>query len=260
MPKFDLAEYENIHPNICIDGVVYFIPNQNCLWRANTLQDKEPDTLNWIENFNKKDIMIDIGANVGMYSLWAAVKHGIKVYAFEPESQNYAVLCKNIMINNAADKVIGYCLAISDESTGNENIYFDKLNLSSFAAGDSCHSFGSDIDYNLKPKSSAFRQGCLSVSLDYFVSTTGINHSDQNIHIKIDVDGIEHKVVKSALHTIQLSHVRSLLIELNTNLSEHNEIIDLMERLDFETTIHPNAIRKEGAFQGIGNHIFTRKQ
>ncbi len=28
MPKFDLAEYENIHPNICIDGVVYFIPNQ----------------------------------------------------------------------------------------------------------------------------------------------------------------------------------------------------------------------------------------
>ena len=259
MAKFDLEAYEKTQPNISIDGVVYFIPNQNCLWRANTLHDKEPDTLNWINNFSKNDILIDIGANVGMYSLRAAVKYGVKVYAFEPESQNYAILCKNIMINNAADKVIGYCIAISDGEHGDDGVYFDKLNLSSFAAGDSCHSFGSDVDYNLKPKVSVFHQGSISVSLDYFMQTSEIRDSDQNIHIKIDVDGIEHKVVAGALRTIQLSRVQSLLIELNTNLTEHNQIITLMKELKFEAKVHPDAIRKEGPFQGIGNHIFTRQ-
>ena len=259
MTDFDLATYENTQPNINIDGVIYFIPNQSCLWRANTLHDKEPDTLNWIANFDRNDILIDIGANVGMYSLRAAVKHGLKVYAFEPESQNYAVLCKNIMINDAADKILAYCMAVSDESCSSSNIYFDKLNLSSLTAGDSCHSFGNDIDFNLKPKKSLFRQGCMSISLDHFMEVSEIRHTDQNIHIKIDVDGIEHKVVASALHTIQLDRVQSLLIELNTNLGEHNKIIDLMEGLGFKMTIHPNAIRKEGPFQGIGNHIFIRK-
>ncbi len=260
MTDFDLATYENTQPNINIDGVIYFIPNQSCLWRANTLHDKEPDTLNWIANFDRNDILIDIGANVGMYSLRAAVKHGLKVYAFEPESQNYAVLCKNIMINDAADKILAYCMAVSDESfSSSSNIYFDKLNLSSLTAGGSCHSFGNDIDFNLKPKKSLFRQGCMSISLDHFMEVSEIRHTDQNIHIKIDVDGIEHKVVASALHTIQLDRVRSLLIELNTNLGEHNKIIDVMEGLDFKTTIHPDAIRKKGPFQGIGNHIFIRK-
>ena len=259
MTNFDLTTYENTQPNINIDGVTYYIPNHSCLWRANTLHDKEPDTLEWIANFDRHDILIDIGANVGMYSLRAAVKHGIKVYAFEPESQNYAVLCKNIMINNAADKILAYCVAISDDPDITNNANFDKLNLSSLNAGDSCHSFGDDIDFNLKPKKSTFRQGCVSISLDYFMETSEVRHSDQNIHIKIDVDGIEHKVVASAAHTIQSNRIQSLLIELNTNLDEHNKIIDLMEGLDFKTKIHPDAIRKEGPFKGIGNHIFTRK-
>ena len=91
------------------------------------------------------------------------------------------------------------------------------------------------------------------------MQTSEIRDSDQNIHIKIDVDGIEHKVVAGALRTIQLSRVQSLLIELNTNLTEHNQIITLMKELKFEAKVHPDAIRKEGPFQGIGNHIFTRQ-
>ena len=59
--------------------------------------------------------MFDVGANVGMYSIWAAATKGINVIAIEPESQNYAVLNKNILLNNLKDKVTALCFAMSDE-------------------------------------------------------------------------------------------------------------------------------------------------
>ena len=52
---------------------------------------------------------IDIGANVGMYSIWAAVTRDISVISIEPESQNYAVLNKTILLNNLKDKVTALC-------------------------------------------------------------------------------------------------------------------------------------------------------
>jgi hypothetical protein len=45
----------------------------------------------WIDGFKKDSIFIDIGANIGMFSLYAAKKNH-KVIAFEPESLNFACL------------------------------------------------------------------------------------------------------------------------------------------------------------------------
>ncbi len=258
MADFDLAEYEKINPLATLEGVHYVVPNQHCLWRVQSLHTKEPDTMEWIATFDKNDVLIDIGANVGMYTIWAAAKQGVRVYAFEPESQNYALLCRNIIANNLQDQVAAYCVAISDDVAGDGGVFFDKLNLSMFIVGGSCHSFGEEVDFNLNPRPSAFRQGCLCVSLDRFMKTTEAIGSDANIHIKIDVDGIEHKVIASAIKTIQGTGVKSVLIELNTHLDSHTEIIGLMETFGFQTTIHPAAIRTEGAFSGIGNHIFVR--
>ena len=58
---------------------------------------KEPGTLAWIDTcFKEGDVFYDVGANIGQYSLYAALRHkNIKVYSFEPESQNYAALNKN---------------------------------------------------------------------------------------------------------------------------------------------------------------------
>jgi FkbM family methyltransferase len=259
MSKFNLAEYEQMHPRVDLEGVTYFIPNQHCLWRVDSLRQKEPDTLEWITTFNKDDIFIDIGANVGMYTLWASVKYGITTYAFEPESQNYALLCKNIMVNQVQDKALAYCIAISDDTAENSNVLFDRLNLSQFTIGGSCHSFGDEVDFNLDARTSAFRQGSICISLDHFIKTSEIKDSNANLHIKIDVDGIEHKVISSAMNSIRNKRTKSVLIELNTKLKLHNKIIGLMEALGYTTTIHPDAIRKEGPFKGIGNHIFIRK-
>ncbi len=40
--------------------------------RIDTFEIKEPETLNWINSFKKGDTLLDIGANVGIYSLYAA--------------------------------------------------------------------------------------------------------------------------------------------------------------------------------------------
>ena len=72
--------------------------------RAKTFLTKEPDTIEWIEKFNEKDVFLDVGANIGIYSLYAAKKVS-KVWALEPESLNYAMLNLNILITNYHQKL-----------------------------------------------------------------------------------------------------------------------------------------------------------
>ncbi|MBO4708054.1 MAG: FkbM family methyltransferase [Elusimicrobiaceae bacterium] len=52
-------------------------------------------------NFKENDIVIDIGANIGLVSIYLAKKYPfLKIYSFEPFKENYACLIKNIEINN----------------------------------------------------------------------------------------------------------------------------------------------------------------
>ncbi len=72
------------------------------------------------------DIVVDLGANIGYFTLLAArlVGEKGKVYAFEPEPHNYSLLCKNIEINGY-DNVIATQKAVSDTS-GKVKFYLDR--------------------------------------------------------------------------------------------------------------------------------------
>lgn len=52
--------------------IQFFCPGTLPIYRAQTLLTKEPDTIEWIDTFQKDDVLWDIGANVGVYSLYAA--------------------------------------------------------------------------------------------------------------------------------------------------------------------------------------------
>ena len=76
--ELTIQQYEKIIPIASItdeDGRKYFyhVPTQFTLWRAQTLFSKEPETIKWINGFNAQDIFLDVGANVGMYTIYAAV-------------------------------------------------------------------------------------------------------------------------------------------------------------------------------------------
>ncbi len=73
--------------------------------------------------------VVNIGANIGYYTLIAANKVGPngKVYAFEPEPQNYKLLVKNIE-ENGYKNVVAIQAAVSDKR-GTRELFLDRLNL-----------------------------------------------------------------------------------------------------------------------------------
>lgn len=253
--QISLEQYEQINPVAEVvagenQKLLYCTPSNHTLWRVQTLFQKEPDTIAWLNSFEQGSVLYDIGANVGMYSIYAAAIRGARVYAFEPESQNYALLNKNIFVNKLAGQVSAYPLALSDTTA------LDQLHLSSFTIGGSCHNFGEQVDYDGKPFNPGFSQGCLAMPMDDLIERFSLTRPD---YIKIDVDGLEHLVVSGGKE-ILTNGVKSVLIEINTNREDHRETIGHMEKLGYhwdaaETDKH---IRKDGAFKGTGNHIFYR--
>ena len=75
------------HNNECI----FTIRNFGFLtkYRASTFSSKEPETIDWIDDFERSDNLLDIGANIGLYSLYAASK-GNNVRSLEPDALNFA--------------------------------------------------------------------------------------------------------------------------------------------------------------------------
>jgi len=250
-----LEDYERLHPNAAVEfggrRIVFNTPNRATAWRVDTLLTKEPDTIAWIAGFDEGDVLLDIGANVGMYTVLAAITRGAKVFAFEPESQNYALLNRNIHDNGLAGRVVAFCTALSD------TVGFDRLYLSEFMSGGSCHSFGESIDFRGEALKSPFVQGCFSTTVDALVAQ-GV--MPVPMHVKIDVDGIEPKVIAGARETLKDRRVRSLLIEINTNIDSHWEIIDWMLEagFDYDSRQADAGRRGEGAFEGVGNYVFRR--
>lgn len=250
-----LEEYEKLHPRceIVHDGVriIYATPTSFTKWRVDTLFEKEPITISWIAGFAAGETLVDIGANVGMYTIWSAKTRGVKVYAFEPESQNYALLNRNLALNDLGGLVKAYCLGLSDRAG------YSELHLSQLGVGGSCHSMGERIDFKQEPMDPVFSQGCISARLDDLVATGVIPAPD---HIKLDVDGIEHKVIAGARRVLTDRKVRSLLIEINQNLPDHMQMVEELESLGFrhDPAQVAAAERKSGIFKGVAEYVFRR--
>ena len=236
--------------------------------RLRTLFSKEPITLAWIDSFGEGETLFDIGANLGMYTIYAAVMRGAPVYAFEPEALNYAELNKNIYLNDLHGQVLAYCVALSDVDK------LDRLLLSDFGLGISYHDFEENSwtddkqfapDWHV-PKEGRRVQGCVGHRLDSLISD-GLPVPD---HIKIDVDGLEHRVVTGMLETLQAPNLKSVLIEINFDKPRNLEIVERMQDLGWryswdQLRIHRHAkfsVEKIKKYQELGkgglNYIFYK--
>jgi FkbM family methyltransferase len=174
-------------------------------YRARTLLTKEPETIEWIDSFNGSDILWDIGANIGIYSLYAAMR-GISVLAFEPFPANYYLLSKNIEINGMSEKIAAYCLALNDKTK------LDSLYVRKTEPGSAGSNFGKAPCAGGQPLKVSFKQAMMGVSIDDFIKQ--FNPKFPN-HIKIDVDGIEHDIIEGAKKTLLDKRLKSVLVELN---------------------------------------------
>ena len=221
--------------------LVYAIVSDHTAWRVRTMFSKEPDTIAWIESMAPGEVFVDIGANMGIYTVFAAA-NGLKVHAFEPEAENYNLLCKSIAFSELDAQA--YCVALSDKYEAS------WLYLSGRIAGGSCHTVGENIDHRLTQRDYEVKQGVISVPLD------SLNIKAD--HIKIDVDGLEHLVVEGGSKTIL--YAQSVLVEINENLPQHMELCEWFNMNGF--TVDEEQVQKarrtEGIFKGCGNRIFVR--
>lgn len=243
----DIQEYERIQPHAEMCGLKFFIPNSHVAWRVQTMKTKEVDTLEWIDGMPAGSMFYDVGANIGLYALYAA-KKGLNVHAFEPESLNFALLNRNIALN-ALKNVTAWPMALADEPK------IAPLHISQMIAGGSCHAFDESRDFRGEIKQFSFDQGSIAVEMDDFAEQFGFPD-----YIKIDVDGFEHLVCEGAFNC--LMRAKSVLIEINTHYPAHMKLVKYLtnENYGFKTDEAQilAARRTEGTFAGVGNIIFFR--
>lgn len=225
-------------------------PNDLCAWRAETLLTKEPETIEWIETFAENSIFWDIGANVGLYSLYAALR-GVNVLAFEPSAFNYYVLNRNIEANKLDNRILAFCIAFSDQSV------LDHFCLATTETGGAMNSFGAALDFEGKPYIPAFRQGMLGYNVDEFMRR--FNPPFPN-HIKIDVDGLENKIIRGAENVLKDLRLQSLLIELEEDRTDlTDEVIGALARAGLQLVAKRHAPMFDSSpFSQCYNYIFMR--
>ncbi len=228
---------------------VLHTPNKLCLYRQETFFTKEPEMLEWIEKYGGEGAFYDIGANIGIYSIYFAKAKQGKVYSFEPSVFNLKQLAKNISIN-----------MLSNQITVIPNPLSDNTGIASFInsntdEGGALNAFGVDYGHTGEKIENKVEYSILGFSLDDMLSK-GIITEPPAI-IKIDVDGIEHLILSGAKKTISADSCKSIYVEVNDNFLELAEKVKkILEDAGFSLIEKRQYSKKLGP---IFNQIWVKK-
>jgi len=255
---------ENSYQTIKILGknISFFVPNNLTKWRVETFFSKEPETLDWIDNFEneregKKIIFWDIGGNIGLYSIYAALKHqNIDVTTFEPSTSNLQTLSRNISINKLNEKIKIFQLPLTNKDNS-----FLMMKESQFEEGGALNVFGEDFDFEGNKFIDKNSYKIYGTSINYLLDNKILETPD---YIKIDVDGIEHLILLGANKHLQNSKIKSLSIEINELfIEQRDKILNIMKLNNF-ITLHKKhndkLIDKNSKFSKTFNYVFIKKK
>ena len=213
---------------------------------------REPVTMYWLREIVKPtEVVYDVGANVGAYSLYAGHKMKASkerdagaVYAFEPAFSNFFSLCRNLEVNDLNEIVTPFPLAFGKKR------YETNFFLRSTTTGTALHGLDNPSSEG-KVFEPVFQQGVGVVSLDEFVGNNNVRFPN---HIKIDVDGSEREIVQGAEKTFCDTRLKSIMVEINEELYD-DEIDQMIKSKGFEL------IRaEEWAGKNTFNKLFCRRE
>ena len=215
-------------------------------YRYRTFFSKEPETIEWIDNFEKNRVFYDIGANVGLYSIYASICKNSKVFSFEPSFFNLELLARNIFSNNMNKKIVIVPLPLNDK------ISISNFELTSTDWGGALSTFEKGFNDSGEPIDTKFSYKTLGISLDQLVEKFNLPNPS---YIKIDVDGLEHFIISGGRSII--SKASEILLEVNDKFIDQNKKVNyfLNEagfKLDKKVYAHPKT-------KGVANQIWIRK-
>jgi len=221
----------------------FSIPNAINKYRADTFSTKEPETLEWYDSLPKGSVIWDIGANVGLYSCYAAKARECKVFAFEPSVFNLEFLARNIFINGATEQITIVPLPLTDK------LSISKLNMSTMDWGGALSTFGQTYGQDGKELNNIFEFQTLGISMTDAMEYLKIPQPD---YIKMDVDGIEHLILKGGADVLKF--VKGILIEINEEFEK--QTVDSAQYLNkaglvFKEKRHAEEFNKTVCFNQI---------
>lgn len=216
-------------------------------FRADTFLTKEPETLEWIRSFKLPNpVLYDVGANIGIYSLYAASLYPRgRVYAFEPSRLNYKRVRENAELNGFCN-IFAINVAVADKYGTACFPEYNEIGESGNQAVNTL--FGGHVVF--------------TIPLDGFIAPN---------YLKIDVDGAEWNIVQGAVLTLNSPALKSVLIEVDTKVIDEEtkqpvaELI--MQTLNYKgfrlsdlnwTSPHSRERRRREGIGHIINYIFVR--
>jgi FkbM family methyltransferase len=199
-----------------------------------------------IERFTPKegDVVIDIGAHIGRYTIIGAKRVGTngKVVAIEANPSNFEMLNRNIKLNQLTNII-----------SLNNAVYSKETKIKLYLPGEELgHTIYNTVMSDRAKNEDKFVEVSAN-TLDYLLQLKGI--TDVN-WVKIDVEGAEFEVLKGATNVLSKSKDIALLIEIHnlsggTNL--YRPILEFLRLYNFK-------IEFEKSHDGGEKHIILRKQ
>jgi len=184
--------------------IILFNPSHLSKWRVKTFYTKEPETLKWIESFKKdsKIIFWDIGANIGLYSVYVAINFPkSSIISFEPSTLNLNILSRNISLNNLEKKINIFQIGLT-----NINNKFFEMNETTLEEGGALSSFAKNYNFEGKKIRKINKYSIFGTKIDYLISNSILKVPD---YIKIDVDGTEDIILDGARETLKKKKLKA---------------------------------------------------
>lgn len=157
-------------------------------------QEADEGVLRLIKRYLPPDgIFIDIGANIGSFTLVAArIATRGEVHAFEPSDHHFSRLSRNVALNHFENVALNK--KGLDDKTGYATLFLPKLN------GEMNNSGAASLYTSADASSTQVTEEVELILLDDYVRTNGIDRIDL---IKIDIEGAEFNALKGSIETLQ---------------------------------------------------------
>ncbi|MCX6283376.1 MAG: FkbM family methyltransferase [Bacteroidetes bacterium] len=172
----------------------------------------------FLKHYKEYSVFLDIGANIGIYSILMAQK-GLICHAFEPMPENYQAMLTNISLNNLEDNIRSHNYALGCEDCSSEFI-FEKVNTGASR-------LATQVSEYKGPKNSKEIINLKIFRLDAITAGLGILH-DEKILIKMDAEGMEDMILLGAIEFLK-SHRNILLVmeKKHQSIDRLNELLAL---------------------------------
>lgn len=170
---------------------------------------------------NVGDIVMDIGANIGVFSLYAAKQKAKKIYSIEPLPQNIPFIKKNIKVNKFnGPNIIN--VAVSNRN-GVGKLYLGDLD-----------SHGLFFSHNYKDGFVKFIE-VPTLTLEKIINDNKIIKID---FLKIDCEGSEGEIIRSTNKDIW-KKINKIAIEYHDKVSSlsHQEIVEKLKKNNYKIKV-----------------------